>query len=111
MTRAVTDAEEREEFLEAIRCGGVTCIFQNAGEEGNDPLGCSSGWPASPTSTDMLRGLVSKAVTPDDVVAAKKAGKHCLYLTGNGVPLAAALGDASRRAAATSGSSSSSASG
>src|SRR3569623_974463 len=37
-TRAVTDATERAEFLEAFRASGVTCIFQNAGEEGNDPL-------------------------------------------------------------------------
>src|SRR3569833_1698858 len=37
-TRTVTDATERAEFLEAYRASGVTCIFQNAGEEGNDPL-------------------------------------------------------------------------
>ena len=38
MTRCATDAAERKEFLEAFRAAGVTCIFQNAGEEGNDPL-------------------------------------------------------------------------
>lgn len=38
-------------------------------------------------ATDMLGDFVSKAVTPDDIQATKAAGKHCLYLTGNGVPL------------------------
>ena len=31
MIRAVTDLTERAEFAEAMRCSGVTCIFQNAG--------------------------------------------------------------------------------
>jgi membrane dipeptidase len=38
MTRWATDAAERNEFLDAMRAAGVTCIFQNAGEEGSDPL-------------------------------------------------------------------------
>src|SRR5437870_11075638 len=38
--------------------------------------------------TDVLRPFVAKAVAPDDIVAAKKENRHCLYLTGNGVPLA-----------------------
>ena len=38
MMRAVNVAAERAEFAEALRAAGVTCIFQNAGEEGNDPL-------------------------------------------------------------------------
>jgi membrane dipeptidase len=36
----------------------------------------------------MLRDVVRRAATPEDIVAAKKEGRHCLYLTGNGVPLA-----------------------
>src|SRR5437870_1667163 len=38
--------------------------------------------------TDVLRPFVAKAVAPDDIVAAKDDGRHCLYLSGNGVPLA-----------------------
>jgi membrane dipeptidase len=38
--------------------------------------------------TDKLRDHVSRAATPNDIEAAKKQGRHCLYLTGNGVPLA-----------------------
>jgi membrane dipeptidase len=37
--------------------------------------------------TDRLRNHVSRAATPDDIEAAKKQGRHCLYLSGNGVPL------------------------
>jgi membrane dipeptidase len=54
MTRWATDARERKEFLDAMHAAGVTCIFQNTGEEGSDPLrlikrlwtrcGCSSTW-------------------------------------------------------------------
>jgi len=38
-------------------------------------------------TTDMLSDFVFKAVTPEDIVRAKQEGRHCLYLTGNGVPL------------------------
>src|SRR5690606_33582512 len=38
MTQAALVAAERLEFAEAMRCAGVTSIFQNAGEEGSDPL-------------------------------------------------------------------------
>jgi membrane dipeptidase len=34
-----------------------------------------------------LRGFVSKAAVPEDIEDAKREGQHCLYLTGNGVPL------------------------
>jgi membrane dipeptidase len=87
MTRCVTDPIERTEFLQAWKASGVTCIFQNAGEEGQAPLTLMKRLARFTFVTDMLRDSVSKAVTPDDIVAAKKAGKHCLYLTGNGVPL------------------------
>ena len=35
MTRYATDAREREEYLAAWAASGVTCTFQNAGEEGS----------------------------------------------------------------------------
>ena len=35
MTRFVYDKKEREEFENAWKASGVTCIVQNAGEEGN----------------------------------------------------------------------------
>jgi len=87
MTRWATNAAERKEFLEAFRAAGVTCIFQNAGEEGNDPTRLMKRLARFTYSTDLMRDEMFKAVKPDDIVAAKKQGKLCLYFTTNGVPL------------------------
>lgn len=87
MTRMATDTREKKEFLDAFRAAGVTCIFQNAGEEGNDPLRLLKRLARFTAATDLMRPELSKAVRPDDIVAAKRAGQLCLYLTGNGVPL------------------------
>ncbi|MDF1742588.1 MAG: membrane dipeptidase [Gimesia sp.] len=87
MTRCVTDPAEQREFKEAFDAAGVTCIFQNAGEEGQDPLTLVKRLARFTYTTDMLADFVSKAVTPADIQQAKKEGRHCLYLTGNGVPL------------------------
>lgn len=87
MTRMATNAREKKEFLDAFRAAGVTCIFQNAGEEGNDPLRLLKRLARFTAATDLMRPELSKAVRPDDIVAAKRAGQLCLYLTGNGVPL------------------------
>ena len=87
MTRCVTDPIEQAEFLEAWRASGVTCIFQNAGEEGQSVMMLIKRLSRFTYLTDMLRESVSKAAHPEDVEAANAAGRHCLYLTGNGVPL------------------------
>jgi membrane dipeptidase len=87
MTRCVDVDAERSEFQEAWRASGVTCIFQNAGEEGQDPLRLIKRLAHFTYLTDMMPEVVSKAVRPGDVPAAKKEGRHCLYFTGNGVPL------------------------
>lgn len=87
MTRYVTDAAEQREYREAWRASGVTCIFQNAGQEGQDPLRLMKRLARFTFATDMLPDLVAKAAVPDDIEAAKRKGQHCLYLTGNGVPL------------------------
>jgi membrane dipeptidase len=87
MTRWATDARERQEFLEAMRAAGVTCIFQNTGEEGSDPLRLMKRLARFTYATDLAPDVCSKAGKPDDIVAAKRAGRHCLYFTTNGVPL------------------------
>jgi membrane dipeptidase len=87
MTRCVTNAAERAEYQGAWKASGVTCIVQNAGEEGQDPLRLIKRLARFTYVTDMLRDVVEKASTPDDIVAVKKRGKHCLYFSGNGVPL------------------------
>jgi len=87
MTRYVTDPGEQREYRDAWRASGVTCIFQNAGEEGQDPLRLIKRLARFTYATDMLGEVVSKAALPDDVLTAKKQRRHSLYFTGNGVPL------------------------
>lgn len=87
MTRYVTDAAEREEYESAWRASGVTCVFQNAGQEGQDPMVVIKRLSNFTFVTDMLADFVSKAVTPKDIELAKKEGRHSLCFTGNGVPL------------------------
>jgi membrane dipeptidase len=88
MTRSVISAKERAEFELAWKASGVTCIFQNAGEEGNDPLRLLKRLGRFTYLTDHLRSFLFKAVGPEDIEAAKRDRRHCLYFTGNGVPLA-----------------------
>jgi membrane dipeptidase len=88
MTRCVESAAERAEFEMAWQAAGVTCIFQNAGEEGNDPLRLLKRLARFTYVTDHLRDFVFKAVAPPDIEAAKRDSRHCLYFSGNGVPLA-----------------------
>ena len=87
MTRQVTDAVERAEFMQAWRASGVTCVFQNAGEEGQSPMRLLKRLARFTYLTDMLPNFVSKAATPAEVEDAKKQDRQCLYFTGNGVPL------------------------
>lgn len=88
MTRVATDPVERAEYLNAWKKSGVTCIFQNAGEESQDPMRLIKRLARFTYATDLLRDSVFRAVRPDDVAAAKRQNKHCLYFSGNGVPLA-----------------------
>jgi membrane dipeptidase len=87
MTGCVSDPAQLAAFKAAWQAAGVTCIFQNAGEEGQDPLRLVKRLARFTHVTDSLRSFVTKAITPDDVVAAKNENRHCLYFTGNGVPL------------------------
>jgi len=88
MTRCVNSSAERVEFLNAWKAAGMTAIFQNAGEEGQDPQRLLKRLARFTHVSDMLRDQVFKAVRPEDIVEAKKQKKHCLYFSGNGVPLA-----------------------
>lgn len=87
MTRWATEEREREEFLSAFRAAGVTCIFQNAGEEGNDPLRLIRRLARFTHATDRMRPAVFKAVHAGDAEDAKSKDQLCLCLTTNGVPM------------------------
>ena len=87
MTRAATVAKERDEFIRNWNAAGMTCIFQNCGEESSDPLRLIKRLARFTYLTDHLRGVLRRTVTPEDVVQAHADGEGCLYFTGNGVPL------------------------
>ena len=88
LARVADDPSQRQEYLEAWKASGVTCVLQNAGEEGSSPLRLLKRLAYFTYLTDVLRDHVSRAAVPDDIENARKQGRHCLYLTGNGVPLA-----------------------
>ncbi|MDD5679333.1 MAG: membrane dipeptidase [Kiritimatiellae bacterium] len=87
MTRSVTDLREQAEFKMAWDESGVTGTFRNAGEESQGALTLLKRFAHFTYVCDYLRDFTPKAVHPDDVIAAKKANRHCYILTCNGVPL------------------------
>ena len=87
MTHCVNDRGERTEYITAWEAAGVTCILQNAGEEGNAIDRLIKRLARFTYVTDRLRDFGYKAVTPHDIVQAGKQKRHCLYLSGNGIPL------------------------
>lgn len=87
MTRYVSVAAERKELLDGWRAGGVTCILQNAGEEGSDPRRLLKRLARFTYATQFLRDEVYQAIQPSDIEAAKRNNKRCLYFAANGVPV------------------------
>lgn len=76
-----------EQYKKAFDQSGITCIFQSAGEETQDPLCIMERLARFTLITDMKKDFVFKAVVPEDIVRAKKENKHCLYFMSNGVPI------------------------
>jgi len=74
-------------FKETFDAAGVDCVFQNSGEESNDIERLIKRLARRTYLSDKLRDVMTRAVFPSDVAAAKKAGKHTIYMTTNGVPL------------------------
>ena len=87
MTRYVNDEKEREKFEMAWNAAGVTCVFQNAGEESNTVKVLLKRLARFIYVTDQIPEFVGKAIHPDQVVNAAKENRHMLYLSGNGVPM------------------------
>lgn len=87
MTRKATSEVDRREMLEAWDAAGVTCIFQNAGEEYDDPLVIMKRLAHYIYVSDLLRDVAPKAVCPDDIEQAHREGRHAFYMTANAVPL------------------------
>lgn len=81
MNRNATSERERREFLDAFKAAGVTCIFQNTGEEGSDPMRLIKRLAHFTRATDLMKPALSKVVTADEIEALKKAGNVGLCFT------------------------------
>jgi membrane dipeptidase len=78
---------ERKEFLDAFRAAGVTCIFQNTGEEGSDPMRLLKRLAHFTQATDLGAPALRKVLTADHAAQVKADGAVSLCFTTNGVPL------------------------
>ncbi len=87
MTRWTCDPRERQEFIEAWDAAGVTCIFQNAGEECQSPMRLMRRLAHYTYATDVARDVVFRAALPEDIERAAGEKKRCMYMSANGVPL------------------------
>jgi len=86
-TRFVLDESERQEFIQAWRASGMTCVFQNAGQESLDPLRLLRRLGNFSYALDMMPDFFVRAVAAGDIERAKREGKAALALSTNGVPL------------------------
>ena len=87
MTRWATDPDLQQEYRAAWEASGVTCILQNAGEEGNAPERLIKRLARYTYLSDTMNDLLLRASKPADIIAAKEQGLHCFYMSCNGVPL------------------------
>ena len=83
----VVDRQAWEDYMKIFDSSGVTCIFQNAGEENQKPMRILRRLARHTLVTDFGKDFVVRAVSPSDILKAKKENKHALYLSANAVPL------------------------
>lgn len=86
-TRFVLDTQERREFATAWRASGITCVFQNAGQESQDPQRLLRRLGNFSFALDMMPDFLIRATAVGDIERAKREGKGALALSTNGVPL------------------------
>lgn len=87
MTRCIGEEAERSEYINAWKATGITCIFQNAGVESQAPLEIIKRLARYTYVVDNMPDVLIRATHPDHIVQAKEQGKHCMYMSSNGVPL------------------------
>ncbi len=78
---------ERKEVLGAFHAAGVTCVFQNTGEEGSDPMRLIKRLAHFTQATDLGAPALRKVLTPEHAAQVKADGAVGLCFTTNGVPL------------------------
>lgn len=87
MTGWAFSPELRREYLEAWDTAGISCMFLNAGEEGNDIPQMLKRLARYIYLTDAMPETLARAACPADIEANHRAGKRTIYLTLNGIPL------------------------
>ncbi|MDR1010930.1 MAG: dipeptidase [Opitutaceae bacterium] len=85
--RFLASSEALRNFKKTFDAAGVDCVFQNCGEEGNDIGRLIKRLARQSYLCDKFRDVVARSVFPEDVTAAREAGRHTIYMTTNGVPL------------------------
>jgi membrane dipeptidase len=87
MSRMAENERERKEFENAWLASGVSCVFQNAAYSCNAVEKLIKRLAHFTYTTDKMRDFLCRALTPDDIIQAKKENRQALYFTGNGLPL------------------------
>lgn len=79
---------DRQRFSDAWHQAGVSCLFINAGEEGNHPLRLLKRLARYIHLIDSMPELLRKVNSVADIRQARVEGKYSFCLTTNGVPVA-----------------------
>jgi len=81
------DATSRALYRMAWEAAGVNCIFQGAGEEGNNPQRLIKRLARYTHLIDGMPDFLDRVRTVDDIDETKRQGRRSLALGLNGVPL------------------------
>ena len=87
MTSWATDEALFAEAAGAWEAAGVDCVWINAGEESSELQTLFKRLARRLYAAELRRDFCPRAYRPDDIEAAKHGGRHCVYLTANGVAL------------------------
>lgn len=79
--------DRQQEFREIWEASGVDAVFQNAGEEGNNPVRLLKRFSNYSYLIEAMPDYLGKVTTPDDITKAKEAGRRAIGMAFNGVPL------------------------
>lgn len=77
----------REEYHHAWEASGVSCMFLNAGEEGNDPGLLLQRLARYTWLMDTMPDILARATTAAHIRKNHSEGKHSICFSLNGVPL------------------------
>ena len=87
MSEGFRDPENRRRLAEAWAMSGVDCVFQNSGEESNDPERLIKRLGNYTHNVDRCSEIYERCTFPDRLEEVKKRGHKVLYMTTNGVPI------------------------